>query len=993
MGGRKSGGICALALWLVFGAVSASAQDAAEPTGAGEPAPALDPAMDGVESIEVTATAVDEVSSREQADEQINTMSGEAMSDFSVPDVAAGLRFVPGVNVVDGQFAVIRGLEDRYNSTLFNSAPVPSPDPDSQSVQLDLFPSDVVSNLVIAKTFAPDLPSNSSGGSVNILTNDEAYDEDFQLKLNLGTGWNEGAAKRFIDLQDGSPIGKERDGSDTIESEYGAALRGNAQLAGRELHYKGVVNWEVDFDSKLGYQESREPARFARHLGRSGGLSTGKLDLSGGRFDLTQSERAEQGTAYFGFGLGLDEDGNHSVDASTFYTRKVEEAVLLKENGYLPGFDYSKLGEEVQRSSFEGSAAPYAWITHVRPDATGDPATKGPAWFTNFAESKSFERERDLIVSQLNGDHWIGAVEGLHVGWVANYARTTQDEDSRGLNFFFEPDDLGQRPDSFPVTVRSLGSGRFGANNDIFLSTNGIEETQTFARLDADYETDVSPILTLKLTGGGYYEKAKRDVAAAFLETPSAPGVSSSQYVIFGDTALDLGNSLYSSLLQDGSRLAGVRETTNDSVRDIQALSLGVKATLWEQLDVLGGYRFERISIRSHNDPFTGEISPIDQTPAIFPNKWVFFDRLDTPPNETNAPPAAGRTFNDQLLGIRVPVDPATGLVNLDQETIERLVNGEISERRILPSLAFTYRPASGPLLGLTLRGAFSQTVARPSFREMGYYVSVEPGTDDLIVGNPQLGLSDVESWDLRAEYGGGGLDLVALSAFRKQIEHPIESIVVRDPINVDGSSKALYRTFFNNPDTAALAGIELEAHKNLAFLGPEIASYFSLGANYTFIDAKVDRVDAELDRARPYFGTAPGGVQRFSRYKSSRRLFGQPEWIANLNLTFDQPDWGTKATVAFFAISDILDAAGSTAIGPDGSTVSFTPDRYVDSYSQLDLTVSQTWNNFTFKLSVKNLTDSTRRIVYDPTQTSGRIPERSFKVGRDLSFSVSYRF
>ena len=74
-------------------------------------------------------------------------------------------------------------------------------------------------------------------------------------------------------------------------------------------------------------------------------------------------------------------------------------------------------------------------------------------------------------------------------------------------------------------------------------------------------------------------------------------------------------------------------------------------------------------------------------------------------------------------------------------------MNGEIDETKLLPSLGFTYRPIEG----LNLRGAYSQTVARPSFREMGYYVSVEPGTDDLIVGNPQLQLSDVESYDLRA--------------------------------------------------------------------------------------------------------------------------------------------------------------------------------------------------------------------------------------------------
>ena len=44
-----------------------------------------------------------------------------------------------------------------------------------------------------------------------------------------------------------------------------------------------------------------------------------------------------------------------------------------------------------------------------------------------------------------------------------------------------------------------------------------------------------------------------------------------------------------------------------------------------------------------------------------------------------------------------------------------------IDERRLLPSAGFTYRPIEG----LTLRGGWSETVPRPSFRELGYYPSM----------------------------------------------------------------------------------------------------------------------------------------------------------------------------------------------------------------------------------------------------------------------------
>jgi outer membrane receptor protein involved in Fe transport len=478
---------------------------------------------------------------------------------------------------------------------------------------------------------------------------------------------------------------------------------------------------------------------------------------------------------------------------------------------------------------------------------------------------------------------------------------------------------------------------------------------------------------------------------------------------VLGATPQDLGTAIVGDVFREGDEgIIGTRNSDSDASREIWAWHFDAKLTLWEMLDLIAGLRIEELLIESNNQPFTGE----DRfgTPDIFPTRYLFFDRLDNVAlGEVVAPPPPGTTFNDQLLGISVPIDPATGLVDLaDESSISGLVNSSIDERKILPAYGIAFRPREG----LNFRAAYSRTVARPSFREMGYYVSVEPGSDDLVVGNPQLTLSDVESWDARAEFFWGDLgDLAAVSVFKKHIRNPIESIVIRDPLNFEGSSSALYRTFFNNPNQALLEGIELEARKNLGFLtldflgldfrldALDFLQYLSIGGNVTRIWAEVDRIDAELARAAPFFGAAAGDEEKFSGLEPSRRLFGQPEWIVNADISFDHPDWGTKFTLAFFAISDILDAAGSATIAPNGEVISFTPDRYVDSYHQLDLVMSQTrhieWlrGDVTLKMSIKNLTDSTRKLVYDPEQIEGTIDERRFKVGRDWSFSVGYSF
>jgi outer membrane receptor protein involved in Fe transport len=379
-----------------------------------------------------------------------------------------------------------------------------------------------------------------------------------------------------------------------------------------------------------------------------------------------------------------------------------------------------------------------------------------------------------------------------------------------------------------------------------------------------------------------------------------------------------------------------------------------------------------------------------------------------------------------------------TDLVTTEQ--INDLVNGEIDERKWLPTAGFTIRPWEG----ITLRGAWSRTVARPSFRELGFYISVEPGTDDETVGNPQLRLSEVESFDVRAEFTWGDLgDLVAVSAFQKTIDSPIERIVIRNQSSFEDVSGSFVRTFFNNPNEADLKGLEFEFRKNFGFLNPEWIGhgtpwlewlqYLSVGGNYTWIDAEVGRTEAELARAEEFFLTcdedtvaapfcffsfvdgefdeAPRGPGRYSGLAETRRLFNQPEWIVNLDLSFDHPDWGTKWAVSFFAISDILDAAGgaSSILPTSGDVEAFLFDRYVDSFYQIDATFSQripiptSWGKWelpgpgdhalTFSASVKNLTDSRRRIIYDPEQTAEDIAEREFRVGRDYSFSLTYSF
>lgn len=90
---------------------------------------------------------------------------------------------IPGVCAQDGKYIIVRGLGDRYTKTQLNGLDIPGLDPDKNTLQMDIFPTNILDNIIVLKTFTADLPSDFSGGIVNIQTNSEV-DERF---LNIST--------------------------------------------------------------------------------------------------------------------------------------------------------------------------------------------------------------------------------------------------------------------------------------------------------------------------------------------------------------------------------------------------------------------------------------------------------------------------------------------------------------------------------------------------------------------------------------------------------------------------------------------------------------------------------------------------------------------------------------------------------------------------------------------------------------------------------------
>ena len=88
------------------------------------------------------------------------------------PDATIGdvLKRVSGVTVQNNRFVVVRGLPDRYNSTLVNGAFILPTEPDRKSFSFDIIPSNLIDNLLVYKSASANLPGDFSGGLVDVTT-------------------------------------------------------------------------------------------------------------------------------------------------------------------------------------------------------------------------------------------------------------------------------------------------------------------------------------------------------------------------------------------------------------------------------------------------------------------------------------------------------------------------------------------------------------------------------------------------------------------------------------------------------------------------------------------------------------------------------------------------------------------------------------------------------------------------------------------------------
>ena len=115
-------------------------------------------------------------------------ISAEAIRRSPDRNTGEVLKRVPGTSIQEGKYLVVRGLADRYNQAMLNGVLLSSTEPDRKTFSFDIIPSAIIDNIIVNKSFIPELPGEWAGGLIQVNTKDVPA-KNF-LSVQIGTGFN-----------------------------------------------------------------------------------------------------------------------------------------------------------------------------------------------------------------------------------------------------------------------------------------------------------------------------------------------------------------------------------------------------------------------------------------------------------------------------------------------------------------------------------------------------------------------------------------------------------------------------------------------------------------------------------------------------------------------------------------------------------------------------------------------------------------------------------
>jgi len=446
------------------------------------------------------------------------------------PDATSvdALKRVTGMSIVDNRFVYVRGTSERYSAARLNGTALASSEPDKKAFAFDLFPSNLIDNVVVSKTFTPDVPGDLSGGLVDMKTID--FPPSLTVRLSIAPSFNSSATGKSFSTYDGgsSDVLALDDGTRQIpdgfpsdlnaqqysESElqqYGRLLKNVWGTKSKTAPFNGSYSLSIGDGATLLGNNFGFVASFSYRNGFSvSDIERNDYELAGPKFEFKGRQNTFSvlwgGLLNFSYKLS----DQHKLTISNVYNRSADDdVVLLQGTDYLRAFDtkstllrfvsrsvysgqltgehfFQGLGgvqlewraafseavreePDYRRTSYvrdQGSSDPYRILINVQPD----PQNGGRFYSELYDRSRSVGADFTVPFSLLKVK--VGALferkdrdfDSRLLGFIAT-TRTDLQLYYLDINTIFAPENIGPR--GFKISEYSSGTNRYDARQNL----------------------------------------------------------------------------------------------------------------------------------------------------------------------------------------------------------------------------------------------------------------------------------------------------------------------------------------------------------------------------------------------------------------------------------------------------------------------------------------------------------------------------------------------
>lgn len=774
-------------------------------------AEALDEVVITVDALRSTEQSVLAVQKRSA--NLLDGISSQNFKKIGANDIANAVKNVPGVSVQGGKYVYVRGLGDRYTKSIVNGMDIPGLDPDRNSLQMDIFPTSLIDQVIVLKSATADQPADFTGGIVDIVTKDipsskvrsfsvsSSYNslmslrDDFLTSQNSSSDWlgiDDGLRDLPVDRLIKTPQPSEQN---PILTEYTSQF--NSRLAAK------IDNSFLNF--RVGYTE-----------GNQFNVGNKKLGF------LTSFSYAQNYEHYENF-------------ETNFYIKSADKQAYelrASELTYGPRSANSVLASGILGLSLKGERSKYKLqALHLQNGQSNAAIYESQSLIYSSNEQKKDVLEynqRAVTNFLLSGSHFF--LDGkLNADWkISPTFNSNADKDVRYTPY---------RVDDGEFSIEPSETG------DPSRIWRDLKEYSYVGRLDLKYTSEfIGKPLTLK--AGSFYTFKERDYYIANFALRFRGRVSD---IATGDPDLLLQPSNYWDV-QDNLGLY----YENDS---------GVINEFNSNQTVIANY-------------FSAEFNLTEALRSVFGIRHEFYTQRYTGIDQN------GISFNDEKIISSMDFYPSANLIlSLNDNT--------------------------------NLRGSFSKTIARPSFKEASNVTIFDPVSNIVYLGNLDIRPSYIDNFDLRYEVFPDNGEIFAISAFYKNFTDPIEIVTY--------SAAATDNFQPRNVGKAKVYGAEVELRKQLS-------QRFFARFNASIIEARQDYDRSEGGE----YDSKVLNLRDGEVMKEYRPLQGQSPFLINAGIEYQNDTF--NGNLAFNSQGKTLEVVG----------IAGSPDIYTMPFNSLNLNLEK---------------------------------------------------